>query len=145
MKSSPAAESEAETPPVSAAVAEALARLEECARVLSGLSSKGKRQARNRRYYLKRKARKARKASESVLKASESDGGAAVETHRGLAWYHMPGRRESKRMTFALFKRDQWPPANWKVPARLRGAELMLLLHERASLCNVKKKKGGAA
>lgn len=56
------------------------------------------------------------------------------ETHRGLRACHMPGRKGSKQMTFALFKRGIWPPAAWKVPSGLVGGELLMMLQERACL-----------
>ena len=55
-------------------------------------------------------------------------------THRGLKACHMPGRRESKQMTFSLFKRNLWPPKVWKVPPGLVGGELLMMLQERASM-----------
>lgn len=55
-------------------------------------------------------------------------------THRGLKACHMPGARAgSKKMTFALFKRNLWPPKAWKVPPGLVGGELLMMLQERAS------------
>lgn len=61
--------------------------------------------------------------------------------HRGLMWQHMPSSRDAnKRLVFALFKRGQWPPAAWRVPAHLQGGDLMMLLHERACM-NERKPK----
>lgn len=85
------------------------------------------RRARNRRYYLKRKERL--KASEKAGNKTDSD------VHRGLKWQHMPGRgKGNKKLTFALFKRGEWPPKGWHVPAKLEGGDLMMLLHERACM-----------
>lgn len=103
------------------------------AAALAALTAKGRRQARNRRYYLKRKARR---ASENVLNQTVSDG---LERHRGLSYLHMPGRSESKKSTFALFKRNLWPPKKWKVPAEMIGAPLMMCLHEAAANSNRRK------
>jgi len=62
------------------------------------------------------------------------------ETYRGLKACHMPGARSgSKQMTFALFKRNLWPPAVWKVPPGLVGGELLMLLQERSCM-NLRKK-----
>lgn len=66
----------------------------------------------------------------------KSDG---LERHRGLSYLHMPGRSESKKSTFALFKRNLWPPKKWKVPADLTGAPLMMCLHEAAANSNRRK------
>ena len=53
------------------------------------------------------------------------------ETYRGLKACHMPGSRKgSKGMTFALFKRNLWPPAVWKVPPGLVGGELLMMLQD---------------
>jgi len=63
------------------------------------------------------------------------------ETYRGLKACHMPGARSgSKQMTFALFKRNLWPPAVWKVPPGLVGGELLMLLQERSCM-NLRKKE----
>jgi hypothetical protein len=62
------------------------------------------------------------------------------ETYRGLKACHMPGARSgSKQMTFALFKRNLWPPAVWKVPPGLVGGELLMMLQERSCM-NLRKK-----
>ncbi len=66
------------------------------------------------------------------------------ETYRGLKACHMPGARSgSKQMTFALFKRNLWPPAVWKVPPGLVGGELLMMLQERS--CMNLRKKGSFA
>jgi hypothetical protein len=65
--------------------------------------------------------------------AVEKKGG--DETYRGLKACHMPGSRKgSKAMTFALFKRNLWPPAVWKVPPGLVGGELLMMLQERSCM-----------
>lgn len=61
--------------------------------------------------------------------------------HRGLSWRHMPSNRDAnKRMVFALFRHNQWPPRKWQVPAHLEGGDLMMMLHERACM-NERKPK----
>lgn len=66
------------------------------------------------------------------------------ETYRGLKACHMPGARSgSKQMTFALFRRNLWPPAVWKVPPGLVGGELLMMLQERS--CMNLRKKGSFA
>lgn len=62
-------------------------------------------------------------------------------THRGLNWTHMPGRPGGKQATFALFRRNLWPPRQWHVPKELEGGELLMLLQERACLGQAAKKK----
>ena len=56
------------------------------------------------------------------------------ETHRGLKACHMPGRKDSKQLTFSMFRRGMWPPKEWKVPAGLVGGELLMMLQERSCL-----------
>lgn len=58
----------------------------------------------------------------------------AHETHRGLQSCHMPGRKDSKQLTFSMFRRGLWPPKEWKVPAGLVGGDLLMMLQERSCL-----------
>lgn len=54
--------------------------------------------------------------------------------HRGLRLEDMPGRSAwQRRMTFAMFKRRQWPPHHWHIPATAEGVVLRELLMERAA------------
>lgn len=62
--------------------------------------------------------------------------------HRGLRLEDMPGRTGwERRSTFALFKRGEWPPLHWHIPAVLEGAELREMLMERAVMYRPKKKE----
>lgn len=61
-------------------------------------------------------------------------GGTGTGWHRGLRACHMPGRKDSKQMTFAMFKRGMWPPKVWKVPGHLVGGELLMMLEERCAV-----------
>lgn len=86
--------------------------------------------------------RAVRSMPDETLAAVEKKAG--DETHRGLKACHMPGARSgSKQMTFALFKRNLWPPAVWKVPPGLVGGELLMMLQERS--CMNLRKKGSFA
>lgn len=54
--------------------------------------------------------------------------------HRGLTVEMMPGRTGwERRMTWSLFKRGEWPPKEWRIPAGLEGEALVRVLGERAS------------
>lgn len=62
--------------------------------------------------------------------------------HRGLRVEDMPGRTGwERRSTFALFKRGEWPPLHWHIPAKLEGAELREMLMERAVMYRPKGKE----
>lgn len=53
--------------------------------------------------------------------------------HRGLRVEDMPGRTGwERRMTWSLFRRGEWPPKEWRIPAELEGAALAEALGERA-------------
>ncbi|MDI1315139.1 hypothetical protein [Prosthecobacter sp.] len=60
--------------------------------------------------------------------------------HRGLTIEEMPtrgGSKQDKQYLFALFKKRQWPPVEWKVPMSLKGAALMIMLEERSTMFGV--------
>jgi hypothetical protein len=60
---------------------------------------------------------------------------------RGLRVEDMPGRTGwERRSTFALFKRGEWPPLHWHIPAVLEGGDLRARLLERAVLYQPKGK-----
>jgi hypothetical protein len=53
--------------------------------------------------------------------------------HRGLTVEMMPGRTGwERRMTWSLFRRGEWPPKEWRIPADLEGPALASALGERA-------------
>jgi hypothetical protein len=61
--------------------------------------------------------------------------------HRGLRVEDMPGRTGwERRSTFALFKRGEWPPLHWHIPAVLEGGDLRARLLERAAMYQPKRK-----
>lgn len=65
--------------------------------------------------------------------------------HRGLRIEDMPGRTGwERRSTWALFKRGEWPPLHWHIPAKLEGVELREMLMERAAMYQPKPKGGKA-
>lgn len=66
-----------------------------------------------------------------------------VVIHRGLTWEDMPGKDPMiKRLTFATFRRAQWPPPNWKVPSHLEGPDLKILIEERLAMNRRKLGRG---
>jgi hypothetical protein len=73
-----------------------------------------------------------RRNDETRMANDEGRTGSVME-HRGLRLEDMPGRTGwERRSTFALFKRGEWPPLHWHIPATLEGAELREMLMERA-------------
>jgi hypothetical protein len=83
-----------------------------------------------------------RKNDECRMTNDECRTGSVME-HRGLRVEDMPGRTGwERRSTFALFKRGEWPPLHWHIPAKLEGAELREMLMERAVMYRPKKKEG---
>jgi hypothetical protein len=73
------------------------------------------------------------KAQKMEPRKKEGRGERIEAVHRGLRLEDMPGRTGwERRSTFALFKRGEWPPLHWHIPATLEGAELREMLMERA-------------
>ena len=84
------------------------------------------------------------KGKAGVMEPRKEGRGERIEVvHRGLRLEDMPGRTGwERRSTFALFKRGEWPPLHWHIPAVLEGAELREMLMERAVMYRPKKKEG---
>ena len=58
-----------------------------------------------------------------------------VEEHRGLRRSDIVGRTEFERgLRWSLFKRGEWPPAAWKIPATLEGVALLQMIEERSTM-----------
>lgn len=82
-----------------------------------------------------------RRNDETRMANDEGRKGNPME-HRGLRLEDMPGRTGwERRSTFALFKRGEWPPLHWHIPAKLEGAELREMLMERAVMYRPKGKE----
>lgn len=65
--------------------------------------------------------------------------------HRGLRVEDMPGRTNwERRMTWALFRRGEWPPPHWEIPTRLEGGDLRRRLADQAARCRPKKRRKAA-
>ena len=59
----------------------------------------------------------------------------AAEVHRGLTRADIVGRTEMERgLRWALFKRGEWPPAVWNIPAKLEGVALLQMIEERSAM-----------
>lgn len=66
-----------------------------------------------------------------------------MSVHRGLTYEDMPGRwQDERRLTFAAFRRDQWPPLTWGVPQHVEGDDLRAIIEERRAM-NRRKRMGG--
>lgn len=73
------------------------------------------------------------KKGKAVAMEPQAEGPSSV--HRGLRSEDMPGRTQwERRMTFAVFRRGEWPPRHWKIPATLEGIDLREMLVERAAM-----------
>ncbi len=63
--------------------------------------------------------------------------------YRGLTARDMPGRdRVQKQLNFAAFRRDAYPPATWKIPGYLEGAELAKAMLEACEKFKPKMRRG---
>lgn len=63
--------------------------------------------------------------------------------YRGLTARDMPGRdRVQKQLNFAAFRRDVYPPATWKIPGYLEGAELAKAMLEACEKFKPKMRRG---
>lgn len=57
------------------------------------------------------------------------------QTHRGIMRSDIVARTEIERgLRWALFKRGEWPPAVWNVPATLEGVALLQMIEERSGM-----------
>lgn len=57
------------------------------------------------------------------------------QTHRGLRRSDLVARTELERgLRWALFKRGEWPPQVWNVPAALEGVALLQMIEERSAM-----------
>lgn len=66
-----------------------------------------------------------------------------IAVHRGLTHEDMPGRwQDERRLTFAAFRRGQWPPPTWGVPEHVEGDDLRAMIEERRAM-NRRKRMGG--
>jgi hypothetical protein len=61
--------------------------------------------------------------------------------HRGLTVADMPGKAGERQMRFALFKRGQWPPRQWRVPVALAGVGLLQMIEERCAMFGAHARK----